>query len=247
MTNTLVRVSAVILSVAVGSCASPTVPPIDAKKFDGLYRAAKTTEAAINMGINHEKFGDAIRAFATELSIATDKAGTDKERELVRLYSETLTAYRDSDEMWRLKIDSAIEKPVKSADDFDRKRLKLDTQFTNLIQFGDALGEAAAKDRRVPVEARHEGLLTRYSVPTEEMTNQVMRKYLGMPPAKGTDLRRWPVFDMDDALQKILAEAAKRLARANAVYIGAGQAQMEMSALTIGGMGTLPRIARAEL
>jgi hypothetical protein len=172
----------------------------------------------MTVGVNHDKFNEAVRAFATELSIVNDKVTTDQERELARSYSTALDAYRDSEEVWRLKIEypGTFDALVKTKEGLPFAMRQTRTQMTNLLQFG---ADEQNKYKRVPVEPQHDAILNKYSIPTEDMTNEVAAKSVGVS-LKGADIERWKVFSMDAAFQQILAEAAKRLAKANAVYLG---------------------------
>lgn len=80
---------------------------VDTKKFEGVYRAAKSIESSTEVGVPYLKFGDLLRNLATEVSIADDKAKTKKEREVLGIYSEALTMYRDSYTLWRYKVEGA--------------------------------------------------------------------------------------------------------------------------------------------
>lgn len=99
--------SAVVLFLTgvVGACSGCTNPDVDRTKFDATYRAAKAVESAANVGVNYQRFSEVVQAFTTELSIAKDKATSDKERELVSSYTKALDPYRDSLTVWAWKIE----------------------------------------------------------------------------------------------------------------------------------------------
>jgi hypothetical protein len=80
---------------------------IDQKKFEPLYRSAKAVQASLAVGLTYAKFGELLQAFATEVSIAKDKASTAKESELVRLYREALLTLQDSNLLWKAKVAGA--------------------------------------------------------------------------------------------------------------------------------------------
>ena len=82
-------------------------PKVDQKKFENLYRAAKAVDGAIAVGVNYQKFGGLLQDLSTELSIANDKAKSDTEKELLKRYSEVLTTYQDSANVWKGKIEGA--------------------------------------------------------------------------------------------------------------------------------------------
>jgi hypothetical protein len=87
---------------------------IDAAKFTGVYRAAKTTEAAVSAGVNYPKLQELIQAFTAEVALLKDKPIDGKEREVLVLFAASLQAYSDSAVLWRLELstgssDSAME------------------------------------------------------------------------------------------------------------------------------------------
>jgi len=105
-----------ILVSAWGACKREPPPPppppvkrpvIDQKKFEPLYRSAKTTQASLSVGLTYAKFGELQQVFATEVSIGQDKASTPKEVELVGLYRDALLTLQDSGVLWKGKVSSA--------------------------------------------------------------------------------------------------------------------------------------------
>jgi len=76
----------------------------DQKKFEPVYRAAKAVEASAVIGMDNHKFNDLLQTFATEASIAQDKAETAKDREIVEQYQKVLEIYTDSKTLWDKKI-----------------------------------------------------------------------------------------------------------------------------------------------
>jgi hypothetical protein len=79
-------------------------PKIDKTKFDSLYHAAKAIEASTSVGVNYSDFGRLLKAFATELSIANDKAITKKEKELINAFNDAFRMYKNSFYQWDKKI-----------------------------------------------------------------------------------------------------------------------------------------------
>jgi hypothetical protein len=80
---------------------------VDQKKFEPLYRAAKTIQASQVVGVNYQKFGELLQAFATEISIARDKASSAKEEGLISKYADALLTLHDSGALWKEQIDDA--------------------------------------------------------------------------------------------------------------------------------------------
>lgn len=84
------------------SCSSK----IDQAKFENLYRTAKAIQGSIEVGVSYDKFTELLQSLSTELSIANDKAKSEKERELLKSYSEVLACYHESAIVWKNRIDS---------------------------------------------------------------------------------------------------------------------------------------------
>lgn len=112
------RFGALVLVLTSGLTACKREPPppppapvkravIDQKKFEALYRSAKTVQASLAVGLTYAKFGELLQAFATEISIAKDKASTPKEAELVGMYRDALVTLQDSSLLWKNKLSSA--------------------------------------------------------------------------------------------------------------------------------------------
>jgi len=95
-----------LLMVIVVSCSQKRVM-IDQAKFESLYRAAKAIEASITVCVTYAKFGELLQSFATEVSIAKDRGKSPEEMKLIGLYFDVLTAYNDSQTVWKAKIDDA--------------------------------------------------------------------------------------------------------------------------------------------
>lgn len=92
---------------------SPPAPPmvkrpaVDQKKMDPLYRAAKSIQASQTVGVNYQKFGELMQAFATEISIAKDRASSQKEQQLVTSYAAALVTLHDSGVLRKEQIDDS--------------------------------------------------------------------------------------------------------------------------------------------
>jgi hypothetical protein len=79
-------------------------PAVDRAQFESLYRSAKRIQSAAQIGVNYLKMSELVQSFATEASIAKDKASTEEEKELVDLYASALKAYADSRTLWKNKV-----------------------------------------------------------------------------------------------------------------------------------------------
>ncbi len=94
-----------ICSIFCVNCSSK----VDQKKFEKLYRAAKSIEGAVTIGVDYQKFGELLQNFVTEISIASDKAKSEEEKELLKIYSEILDMYQDSYRLWHSKNSLSCE------------------------------------------------------------------------------------------------------------------------------------------
>jgi hypothetical protein len=84
-------------------------PPVDATKFDSLYRSLKAIEGATTVGVNLMKFRDLIQDAATEVLITKDKALNASELKVHAQFVEGLAAYQYSAQLWQLKNQASEE------------------------------------------------------------------------------------------------------------------------------------------
>ena len=104
------------VGVGVPASATPAISPdeqelspkgIDKQKFDAVYRAAKSVKEATGVGVNFPRYSELVQTFATEVSIARDKASSPGEQALAQRFASVLAAYRDSVTLWQHKIGDA--------------------------------------------------------------------------------------------------------------------------------------------
>ena len=79
-------------------------------KFENINRAAKAIEAALQVGVNYQKFGDLVQGFATEILILKNELKNDEENKLVTSYNEALYIFIDSSKVWKHKVESSSYK-----------------------------------------------------------------------------------------------------------------------------------------
>ncbi len=104
------HISLFLLVLISAACSTPdkgVVPEFDQAKFEPLYRAGKSIQAATSIGTNYQRMGELLQNFATEVLIAKDKTKSDKERLLVARYEEAQQIYQDSLTLWKVQIDSS--------------------------------------------------------------------------------------------------------------------------------------------
>ena len=80
-------------------------PKVDKQKFDNLYRAAKAIEGAVSVGVSYKKYSELLQNLATEISLGSDKAKTDIEKELLKSFLEVLTTHKECAFVWGKKIE----------------------------------------------------------------------------------------------------------------------------------------------
>ena len=78
--------------------------PVDQRKFELLYRSAKSIEAATSVGLSLSELTKLVQSMKTEASIARDKANNEAENLLVNRFQDVLDSYEFSADAWRLKI-----------------------------------------------------------------------------------------------------------------------------------------------
>jgi hypothetical protein len=106
---------------------------VDQHKFESVYRAGKAIEGSLAVGVTYMKFTELVQSFATEVSVAKDKAANPAERQLVELYGEALTGCTDSLTVWKLKIENPRDTRIDVSDNADVRGI-IDTYA---IQDGD--------------------------------------------------------------------------------------------------------------
>jgi hypothetical protein len=108
MTMSRISVAAVLLTAVVG-CSKvtgliPSKPDFRPELFEPVYRVATELRAAQEVGMNRPRFGELLEKFATELTLARDKAEFPKEQRVIQGYAEVLQIYKDAASIWDVKI-----------------------------------------------------------------------------------------------------------------------------------------------
>lgn len=100
----------VLLIMSVASCGGSSVitkASLDQAKFEPVHRAGRATREACAIGVSLVRMRELAANYATEVSLASDKAGTDLEKQFVALHSGALQAYRASLTVWDEKIEQS--------------------------------------------------------------------------------------------------------------------------------------------
>jgi hypothetical protein len=96
---------------------------VDPDTFNVLYRVSKEIEGAQETGLTRGDFAKLLQRFATELSIAKDRVKTDSEKQVLQLYSEALSIWKDSDSLWA--YEASLPQEVKKEHEY-QIRLSID-------------------------------------------------------------------------------------------------------------------------
>jgi len=81
--------------------------PFDRAKFDSAYRAGKSIEGALDVGVSQKDFEGLVQAFATEVLIVQERINGPREQDLMARYSDVLATYEDSLRLWKEAVDQA--------------------------------------------------------------------------------------------------------------------------------------------
>lgn len=97
--RTWVAIAAVLISIGCSSGGT-----VDNARHENLYRAAKSLESAVGVGVTLARYRELLQQFATELSISKDKAANRAEREMITAFADAFIAYRDAGTLWDQKV-----------------------------------------------------------------------------------------------------------------------------------------------
>jgi hypothetical protein len=100
---------------------------INKQKFEKLYQAGKSVESAIKVGVNFRKFQEYLQDFSTELSIAKNNIRAEKEKELLKIYSEAANILEDSLKFWNYSI-------FASSGDISLERVKAEEEIKPVLE-----------------------------------------------------------------------------------------------------------------
>jgi hypothetical protein len=200
-----------LLLIVACSGQQPAVTPPDqpqnpASKFQALALAAKAAQAAVDDLRCRAGCGESMGAFGAELKVVNDRASTDKEKQLVALYTDAFGSYRDSVELVAAKNMSPTQQPAASWEDMQIWLQQQATSAHNVRKYGES-----ADNRQIVVAPKYDVILRRYGIQTERLSIAMMRDVVASSNLEG----EWRVFSTEEALKRVLAVAAERLAKAN--------------------------------
>lgn len=96
--------SAFVSGCSVGPASKPTAADLRPEVIEPVYRAATELRAAQDIGMNRQRFGDLLQKFATEITVARDRAESPREQQVIQGYSDALQIYKDSASVWDVKF-----------------------------------------------------------------------------------------------------------------------------------------------
>jgi len=91
--------------LALSACSNPlSRATLDQAKFEAVHRAGRDVREHTATGVALIAYRDLVGKYATEVSLARDKAASDLEKAFVGNHQRALTAYRDAATIWTLKL-----------------------------------------------------------------------------------------------------------------------------------------------
>lgn len=204
---TATRIVAIgLLSASLSGCSGgpsskPTAADPRPEVIEPVYRAATELRAAQDIGMNRQRFGDLLQKFATEITVARDKAESPREQQVIQIYSDVLRIYKDSAAVWDVKL--SIPDLKNLADQTARMRASVSDSNDAILQ-SSAFKMAVIEG--IPLNTYPEGstgiddVVGRYELPV-------------------TNSEGWKTIP-DNSLQAIWAEASRMTDEALRMYRG---------------------------
>jgi len=94
----------VILSLPI-FCFACTSHDFDKKKFENVDHSAHAVRDSVKAGANLQQFRDLLQKLSAEISVLKDRVKSERERELLKDYSNLLAIYRDGFTLWKYKTE----------------------------------------------------------------------------------------------------------------------------------------------
>lgn len=80
---------------------------VEKKKFDGVIHAVQAVQQSIDNLDDYETFARVFDTFTNEVLALRDRVSNEKERQLLREYTDLLMTYQDGFQLWEYKVESA--------------------------------------------------------------------------------------------------------------------------------------------
>lgn len=94
----------VILSLPI-FCFACTSHDFDKKKFEGVNHTAQVIRDSVKAGADIQQFEGLLQKLSSEISVLKDMVKSERERELLKNYSNLLAIYRDGFTLWKYKTE----------------------------------------------------------------------------------------------------------------------------------------------
>jgi len=92
------------LSMICAACSHST-PALDTTKFNDVTGAAQNVRSTLESGAGYQAFDRALQKLSAEITALKSKTRTDKERDLLKDYSDLYSTYHDGYTLWKYKIE----------------------------------------------------------------------------------------------------------------------------------------------
>jgi hypothetical protein len=108
-------ITALVMITSCGSLKQQRTLP----ELVGVYRATRSIEGALAVGVTYPEFGTLIRTFSTELLLARDRAKFDPEvsrglAPVLDSYASLLMMYKDSSTVWGFELEKKTNEGLRT-------------------------------------------------------------------------------------------------------------------------------------
>ncbi len=84
---------------------SSSAPELDKTKFNGVTSAAQAVKGALDSGAGYQAFGRSLQNLSAEIAALKTRALTNREKDLIKDYSDLYSTYHDGYIIWKYKIE----------------------------------------------------------------------------------------------------------------------------------------------
>ncbi len=162
-----------LMSLNLAGCSNPPAPVAAQpdprpEVYEPVYRVATELRSAQEVGTNRQRFGELLSKFATEVTMAKDRARSAKEQLVVGGYEEVLQTYKDAAKIWDVKI--SIPEIGQIADQQAKTSLVTGSNDGILrnFTFQTAISKGIPLNLFEPGSTGIDGLVTKYQLPVKD-------------------------------------------------------------------------------
>lgn len=76
-------------------------PEIDKNRFQNANRIAESVQSTIANGVNYQQFDRLLQRLSAEIAVLNDTSKSERDREVIKAYSELLRMYQDGFLLWK--------------------------------------------------------------------------------------------------------------------------------------------------